>query len=290
MTFRAPARGRAPHLQGQIMIAKRLAVFAVAAGLTGLLAACGHTVQTTSGSQYLAAYSPAAPAEGAAGAVDSEIAAAANVEPQLRFPARLGLARIDRGGLSPVPAAEADAWRALAGRLGGGYGEFVPVSPLIAALAAPDRPAPPSGVLPWDYRKSLAEVVREVRLGAARQHLDAVLIYEPFGRSEGTSNPLAVTKLALIGFFLPTEDVEAEGFAQAVLVDVRNGYTYGTASAATTKPAYRLASSGNSAAARRDAEAEAQVRAVESLTGEVEVLLRDLRLALAEGRLARGAR
>jgi hypothetical protein len=137
-----------------------------------------------------------------------------------------------------------------------------------------------------EFRTSLAEVVREVRLGAARQHLDAVLIYETFGRSEETSNPLAVAKLALIGFFLPTEDVEAEGFAQAVLVDVRNGYTYGTASASSERPTYRLSTSGNSYAVQREAQADAQARAVENLTGEVEAMVRELRLALAEGRVA----
>ncbi|MGF1629263.1 MAG: hypothetical protein ACFCUT_07315 [Kiloniellaceae bacterium] len=263
------------------MIATRLATLVLAAGL---LAACGHQVQTTSGSQYLAAYAPTGPQSQMAGTIDADIAAVADVEPQLRFPARLGLARIENGTLTPVPHAEAEAWQALAERLGSGYGTFLPVSPLIAALAA-DEKAPR---IPRDsfrsYQRSLTEVVRAVRRGAARQHLDAVLIYEPFGKSEETSNPLAITKIALIGFFLPTEDIEAEGSAQAVLVDVRNGYTYGTAAAIAEKPAYRLASSGNTHAARRAAEGEAQTRAVANLTGEVEAMLRELRLALAERR------
>lgn len=83
---------------------------------------------------------------------------------------------------------------------------------------------------------------------------------------------------------LPTEDVEADGFAQAVLVDARNGYTYGTASATSEKPSYRLTTSGNISAARRAAESEAQARAVEALAGEVETMVRELRLALAEFR------
>ncbi|MPZ10945.1 MAG: hypothetical protein GEU89_12160 [Kiloniellaceae bacterium] len=266
------------------------AKLALAASLAGLLAACGHQVQTTSGSQYLAAYESGAPG-GRASATDAEIAVAANVEPQLRFPARLGLARIGHQGLTAVPPAEAESWRALAQRLGSGYGAFVPVSPLIAALATPEpsRLVFTNDMFP-EFRTSLAEVVREVRLGAARQHLDAVLLYETFGRSEETSNPLAVTKLALIGFFLPTEDVEAEGFAQAVLVDVRNGYTYGTASARSERPTYRLSTSGNSYAVQREAQADAQARAVENLTGEIEAMVRELRLALAEGRVAGDAR
>ncbi len=287
------------------MQGKRLFAAALAIGLTSLLAACGSYTQTTSGSKYLSGYgsagspSAAAPSSGVAGAVqagptgtiDADIAAAANVEPQLRFPARLGLARIDQGGLAPVPAAEAEAWRALAQRLGSGYGEFVPISPLIAALATSAPAQSDFRTGSWNgYRKSLAQVVQEIRLGAARQHVDAVLIYETFGKSEGTSNVLAVTKIALIGFFLPTEDVEAEGSAQAVLVDVRNGYTYGMASATSDQPTYRLTTSGNSAAVQREAQQLAQTGAVANLTGEVEVMLRDLRLGLAERRLEPGAR
>lgn len=260
----------------------------LALGLAVLLAACGHHVQTSSGSDYLAAYETGGNA-GQSAATDAEIAAAAKVEPQLRFPARIGLARIGRDGLAPVPAAEAEAWKALAGRLGPSYGDFVPVSPLIAALATPVSAATPVYRDPFSqYRKSLARVVREIRLGAARQHLDAVLIYETFGTSEETSNPLAVTKLALIGFFLPTEDVAAKGSAQAVLVDVRNGYTYGMASAVAEQPVRRITTSGNSYTVRQSAQEEAKSNATLALTGEVEAMLRDLRLALAEGR-AEGA-
>jgi hypothetical protein len=260
------------------MHTKRFAKLVLVSGLVGLLAACGHAVQTTSGSQYLAGYG----ATGPAAVTDAEIVAAANVEPQLRFPARLGLARIDRGGLTAVPAAEAEAWRALAERLGSGYGAFVPVSPLIAALASE---ADADGCRPH-YDSCLAQVVKQVRLGAARQHLDAVLIYETFGKSSESSNPLAVTKLALIGFFLPTENVKAEGFAQAVLVDVRNGYTYGTASAVAEQPSHRLTTVGDSSDAHIAARAEAEVRAVANLASEVEAMVRELRLALAEGRAA----
>src|SRR5512138_76135 len=261
----------------------------LAGGLAGLLAACGHQVQTTSGSKYLTAYTESDASIDREVATDAEIAAAANVEPHLHFPARIGLARIDEQGLIAVPAAEAEAWRDLAGRLGSGYGTFVPVSPLVAALATP-HPSKLVVTLNQDrarsYRTSLARVVREIRLGAARQHLDAVLIYETFGRSEESSNPLALTKLALIGFFLPTESVKAEGAAQAVLVDVRNGYTYGTASAVAEKPAARLTTVADSGDAHISARAEAEARAVAGLAVEVEGMVRELRLALAEGRAA----
>lgn len=283
----AQAACRAQRLQGEIMQNLPCLKAGLALGLVVLLAACGHHVQTTSGSKYLAAYKTTGGDAGQSAATDAAIVAAAKVEPQLRFPARIGLARIGGDGLAPVPAAEAEAWKALAGRLGPGYGDFVPVSPLIAALATPVSATAPVHRDPFSqYRKSLAQVVREIRLGAARQHLDAVLIYETFGTSEETSNPLAVTKLALIGFFLPTEDVAAQGSAQAVLVDVRNGYSYGMASAVAEQPVRRITTSGNSYAVRQSAQEEARANATLALTGEVEAMLRDLRLALAEGRAA----
>lgn len=277
---------------------RRLVSLALTAGLVGLLAGCGHYTQTTSGTRYLEGYgttgaagpagSGTAPAlyAGPAWVVDEEVAAAASVEPQLRFPARLGLARIDRGGLVPVPAAEAAAWQGLAERLGGGYGEFVPISPLISALATPDERVTVGHDGIRTYRSGLSETIRRIRLGAARQHVDAVLIYEAFAKSSEQSNALAVTKLALIGFFLPTEGVEAEGSAQAVLVDVRNGYTYGTASAVSEKPSRRITTISDSDDAHEAAQAQAQARAVAALTGEVETMVRDLRLALAEQRAA----
>lgn len=50
----------------------------------------------------------------------------------------------------------------------------------------------------------------------------------------------------------------------------------------------RITTSGNSHAVRQSAQEEARANATLALTGEVEVMLRDLRLALAGGR-AEGA-
>ena len=118
----------------------------------------------------------------------------------------------------------------------------------------------------------------------ARQHLDAVLLYETYSTSEIKSNPLAITKLALIGFFLPTENVEADGRAQAVLFDVRNGYTYGFASARAEDAGLKLSTSGNEYANARIMQHNAKTTAVANLAVEVETMMRDLRLQLAEKR------
>ena len=281
------------------MRSRSLTVLGAGLGLALALSSCVHSSQTTSGSRYLAKYEDAGSA--AAGITEDQIVAAANVAPTLTFPARIGLARIDEGQLSTLPGEEGAVWQELAERLGPNWGQFVPISPLVAALASPASEAsacqqqePPY----YRHRQRVAavdfdcvrETVQTIRLGAARQHLDAVLIYESFGRSQDRSNPLAITKLALIGYFFPTENVEAEGLAQAVLVDVRNGYHYGSATAAAEDPAHRLSTSGNIDTAHAAVQSEARLAAVSALTTEVEkmaiALRRDLETKRRSGAAA----
>ena len=111
--------------------------FAVLLAFSAALAGCSNDVQTTSGAQYLARYQnvPAASSASAGGInIDQEIRKVAAVEPILRFPARIGLAKITtsgyRGGgmLAPISAEEAEAWKKTQDKLGSGFGEFVPLS------------------------------------------------------------------------------------------------------------------------------------------------------------------
>lgn len=226
-----------------------------------------------------------------AGPMDPAIKRAAAVEPVLTFPARIGIARIDNGILAPIPELEIDAWIKLGERLGPDWGEFVPVSLLIVALATPERTAEdaPSSCTDHRYYRQtqpmdcVRETVNQIRLGAARQHIDVVLIYEVFGTGQNTSNPLSVTKLALVGFFLaPSQNLEADGFAHAVLVDVRNGYTYGFASSVADDAAFALSTSVNDNEVMADVLLEAKTAATIKLTQEVEVMARNLRQELAE--------
>ena len=281
------------------MKSQHLTVLGASLGLALFLSACEYHTQTTSGSQYLARYTggETAPVAGAstdgtgsdnavatpARITDADILAAANFEPTLMFPARIGLARIDQGELSPIPVEEAAVWQEMSERLGPAWGQFLPVSPMIAALASPAAGANAC----QSHFECVRETVQTIRLGAARQHLDLVLIYESFGKSQERSNPLAITKLALVGFFFPTEDVEAEGLAQAVLVDVRNGYHYGTATAVADKPAYTISSVGNTDNAHAETQAEARFAAVAALTKEVEKMAVDLRRDLEARKIQR---
>lgn len=197
-----------------------------------LLAACDYAVQTTSGADYLARYdaavaaSPAPQRSATHTDTDALVREAAAVEPILTLPARFGLARIENGRLTAIPAAEAELWANVAAKHGA-MGAFVPVSPLIAeTTAAAFRGR--AGCC----RSDAETAVRTIRLGAARQHVEAVLIYEVGARARRGLTPLALMDLTIIGgYFLPTRSIKARGLATAVLLDVRNGYPYGSASA-----------------------------------------------------------
>lgn len=250
------------------------------------LSACESSVQTSSGRDYLQSF-PDHEAGAELTGLDQAVIEAADVEPLLTFPARIGLARIDRGKLTPVPQAEAGHWRDLAQELSSGWGEFVPISPLIAAFTRQD--VYPYGEIHCPgYSACLGQVVRSVRLGAARQHVDAVLIYEGTAWSDSTSNPLAIANLTIIGYWLaPSKNVEAGAAAQALLLDVRNGYTYGLAQAEISHGTSRISTPAGSDDMEKQLREDALARAVEALVPEVETMLRDLRLELAETRLQR---
>ncbi|MFW6300468.1 MAG: hypothetical protein ACOC20_06065, partial [Oceanicaulis sp.] len=150
---------------------------AIIAALGALvLSACSYSTQTSSGADYLAGYRGPAAAAGAAAreqakaeaSLDEEIRAIAAIEPALRFPARIGVARVENRQLTSVPPSELAYWGELAERLGPETGAFAPVSPLITAMVAPaaGRHATPGAL------------IADIRRGAARQHLDYVLVYE----------------------------------------------------------------------------------------------------------------
>ena len=84
-----------------------------------LAAGCQTTTQTTSGGNFIAArpeWAARFASSGSAGAakppggIDRAVYEAANAEPLLRFPARIGLARIQGGALTTILAEEGDAW------------------------------------------------------------------------------------------------------------------------------------------------------------------------------------
>ncbi len=199
------------------------------------LTACPHNVQTTSGKAYLAQYPTESNYQQASADnsewrdIDAEVRAAAAVEPQLKFPARFGIAKIVNGDLAPMTQSELDLWGKARDSLGTQFGEFVPISPLIAEMVV-------GQTAPSTSKNRLHNVIRKIRLGAARQHLDAVLLYEVYGKSSRSSNFLSLMDLTIVGAYItPGQSLDAEGYAKALLLDVRNGYPYGTAEGVATQ-------------------------------------------------------
>ena len=264
--------------EGDVMI-KQAIIVAGLVCLVLLLAACGTTGQTASEDDHLGRYAvQAAVAKGQA--IGLATRQAALEEPALRFPARIGLARIENGAVSPVPQSEAEAWLAMVKALGPGWGEFVPISPLEVALACPDKVGPMGRdegarrIGPRCDPTAIAATVYGIRQSAGHRQLDAVLIYEVFAGNGRGSAASTVTELALVDRLLTLSTAgQAGGQAQGVLVDVHNGAIYGfAASAADTSllAAFDRAKS-----------------AVANLAEETGVMLRDLRIELAEARAER---
>ena len=196
--------------------------------ITLLVTAC-TTTQTTSGRDYLSAYAKPASTPAHTHDINARVREVAAVEPLLTFPARIGIARIEHQDLSVIPTEELDDWLALAEKYGPKIGDFVPVNPLIAESVW-SEPRDNLGHPRQVHVTPIRRVLDKIRLGAARQHLDAVLIYEVFGTSSSRENILAIGNLSIIGaFILPSERIHAKGHASAILLDVRNGYPYGTA-------------------------------------------------------------
>ena len=252
--------------------------------LAVVLTACSIRTQTTSGHDYLARFDAdkaaarqigkrtgqAKPGNGADVKLDPAIKRAASVEPLLRFPARLGLARLFQGRLTAVPAEEADLWAKLVDR-NRGLGSFDVVDPLVAHSTAN------TGCLTCS--PEVGRIVETIRLGAARQHLDAVLIYEVGAKGGSEANGLAFMDLTIIGgAILPTRSIEVEGVAKALLLDVRNGYPYGSATASVDLSS--LSPSWGSDARAERLRRDALTRVTASLIPEVETMFKNLRTGL----------
>ncbi|MDA8824040.1 hypothetical protein N9N41_06035 [Opitutales bacterium] len=185
-----------------------------------------HSVQMTSGKKYLSGYSQVDMKEQNRSSIDQEVRFVAQIEPSLRFPARIGLVKLYNGKISNISAKEIESWTKVKEEMGEKFGDFVPVSSMIAEMVYSSQ-----NINTKSNRNSV-EIFRKVRLGAARQHLDHVLIYEVFSETKTTKLASSVANWTIIGgYFVPSREIETTGFANALLLDVRNGYPYGSASA-----------------------------------------------------------
>ena len=185
-----------------------------------------HSVQMTSGKKYLSNYSNYDPTETNASELNEEVKAIASIEPSIQFPSRIGLVKLFNGRITNLSVEEIEAWEELRRTMGATFGDFIPVSPMIAEMVYTPRETNSKS------KGNPSDIFRKVRLGAARQHLEHVLIYEVFSETKTTKLASSVANWTIIGgYFVPSREIETAGFANALLLDVRNGYPYGTASA-----------------------------------------------------------
>lgn len=240
------------------------------------LSACSTYHQGSSGEEYLGKYeaisyskNETTPTNGSQN-FEKTLREIASVEPVLQFPAKLGIARIERGKITQIPANEMQIWGKMRDSLGESFGEIVPLNPIIAEMVADSVDSHNMGI----------NSLNKVRLGAARQHMDAVIIYEVVSKSQNQDNWMEIGNLTIVGMYvLPSETVESEGYASAILIDVLQGYPYGTADIAVEKQK-GFTVSGESSARAAAMEANIKATAVQNLAPQVETLIRKVRKEL----------
>ncbi|MGD1925722.1 MAG: hypothetical protein ACFB03_16270 [Paracoccaceae bacterium] len=210
-----------------------------------LLGACTAGTQTTSGAAYLARAAETAVERQTvlhrtalghgkesvetieSATVEDLVRKAAAVEPVLPVPARIALVRIERGTFSLVPTRESKIWQAAFERHAA-LGSLSALDPFIAEYAY-------QAVLPDDHRRisdATSELLSRVRIGAARQHFDAVLVYEVGAQSRKNGLEHGLSSITVLARGPMRSDAPGrEGLTRAVLIDVRNGYPYASATA-----------------------------------------------------------
>lgn len=258
--------------------------------VTCTLSACMNT-QSSSGTMYQQRYRnvPLGTAAGAPNAatgdkgspsyqLNREIRESAAVEPVLRFPARIGIIRLKNSMMTNIPESEAGYWQAAQQKLGGGYGEFVPISPMVVRTAAIDG---------YSYSNN-DQLMSQIRLGAARQHLDAVLVYEVFGQETKQGSMMEVLDLTIVGgFIFPSHTRTSQAYSTGMLIDVVQGYPYGTIQGKAERDE-RLSSSWGWGVDRAQENLQRiEARSVKNLSEEAVTMFTRLRGELAQKEGAR---
>jgi hypothetical protein len=82
---------------------------------------------------------------------------------------------------------------------------------------------------PWEQPQELS--VKKLRLLAARAHADVLVLFDYGYKGAGANALCALNGLILPALFVPFLSNETESYAQAQVIDVRNGYLYGEVSA-----------------------------------------------------------
>lgn len=228
-----------------------------------------HSVQMTSGKKYISDYSQVEVKEANKTSTDKEVKLVAEIEPSLRFPARIGLVKIYNGKITNLSPEEVESWTKVKEEMGEKFGDFIPVSSMIAEMvySSQNRNTKRHG--------NPVEIFRKVRLGAARQHLDYVLVYEVLSSTKTTKLASSIANWTIIGgYLIPSRQIKTTGHANALLLDVRTGYTYGTATA--TLNANEISAWFNNRDKARNLADKNQISTVIKLIPEVQQMMKKL--------------
>ncbi|MDG1324326.1 MAG: hypothetical protein P8P49_01070 [Opitutales bacterium] len=228
-----------------------------------------HSVQMTSGKKYISDYSHVEVKEANKTSTDKEVKLVAEIEPSLRFPARIGLVKIYNGKITNLSPEEVESWIKVKEEMGEKFGDFIPVSSMIAEMvySSQNRNTKRHG--------SPVEIFRKVRLGAARQHLDYVLVYEVLSSTKTTKLASSIANWTIIGgYLIPSRQIKTTGHANALLLDVRTGYPYGTATA--TLNANEISAWFNNRDKARNLADKNQMSTVIKLIPEVQQMMKKL--------------
>lgn len=228
-----------------------------------------HSVQMTSGKKYISDYSQVEVKEANKTSTDKEVKLVAEIEPSLRFPARIGLVKIYNGKITNLSPEEVESWTKVKEEMGEKFGDFIPVSSMIAEMvySSQNRNTKRHG--------NPVEIFRKVRLGAARQHLDYVLVYEVFSSTKTTKLASSIANWTIIGgYLIPSRQIKTTGHANALLLDVRTGYPYGTATA--TLNANEISAWFNNRDKARNLADKNQISTVIKLIPEVQQMMKKL--------------
>ena len=232
---------------------------------------CEHgEMQTTSGRAYLAKYKNIANnstniSDSSEQDFQKELIEAASVEPILQFPAKIGITRIHEGYLSAIPPEEIAIFEQYRSQFDKDLGTITPLSLIVSDTVGEQYDEP-------------AYLMRKIRLTAARQHMDAVLIYETTSQSNRESNLLDnLGDLILIGdYVLPSQKITANGQVSAVLIDVMQAYPYGQVYA-TTKNSVSYSTTNRQQDALDETKREQNIQAVKEITPKVIAMLKNLK-------------
>lgn len=151
--------------------------------------------------------------------LDQRAAAAASARPSFSLPARIGIARIENGVITPIPPEEWTTWQALRQQMSPAIGELSPVTALVAQSLTT------GGVSGTPH-----DAITHLRLAAAREQLDLILLYDVSTVHTLERTEASFLDITIVGAWaFRTHKSHATAHASATLIDVRSGLSCGSA-------------------------------------------------------------